>query len=662
MKRWFAAGVMAALTSCIALPAAAGTTGNLKGRITDAQGGAPLAGVHVQLSGAIGTRTATTDANGSYVFLSLQPDTYTVTASKDGYDSQSQPGQTILADQSSVLNFALNKSLKTIAVTRSAAGGLVRAGTTSDVYSVNPAQQAAAKALGGSGSLDQAYSAIASVPGVSIPTGQQGWYQSVFIRGGDYDQVGYEFDGLPVLRQSDGAPITTLSVLGQQEVQVYTGGTPATSDSPGLAGYINQVIKTGTYPGYATASLAAGSPAFYHKALVEAGGATPDRTFSYYVGLAGADQSYRYGDQFNGVSNPLFYFPLQVPTNNTTYNILDGSCSVYGSPLTIAPGQTCATTNQGYGMQMSPGASWLQAYNQDRESVMNLHWGIKHHHDDGRDDLQALYVTGGITTSYATSGYDLGLACNQGGAIVYTCFNGDSQPYFLDASVAGGGGYYSGPLFQPPNQNDLIDAYFPSSPTTRAFNDVIPTNQRDGGANDYSIEKLQYQKNFNENSYLRAIAYSEYTDWFLNGPNSAFQLYGATLSDYEVIGHIYGGSLIYSNNLSDKHLLTAQTSYQTQKLQTYNATFDTTLSSLPHWFVENTLQFGNVASNFTDGTHCFDYTTGAYTSCYDLNNIGSQAALIPGNCVADTSCAGVTGGAIKRAVADDGKRAKRASR
>ena len=83
------------------------------------------------------------------------------------------------------------------------------------------------------------------------------------------DQVAYEFDGIPTTRQSDLATIGTLTSLGNQEVQVYTGGTPATSNSSGLAGYINQVIKTGTFPGYATADLGIGAPAFYHQATVE---------------------------------------------------------------------------------------------------------------------------------------------------------------------------------------------------------------------------------------------------------------------------------------------------------------------------------------------------------------------------------------------------------
>ncbi|MDE2481111.1 MAG: TonB-dependent receptor [bacterium] len=605
IKRLIAASLLLALF-CTTSPALAGTTGSLKGQITDAQTHAPIAGATVSAVSASQSATVTTDASGTYVFISLAPDTYTVSVAHAGYDTQSIPGQSIFADQTSALNVPLAKTLKTIAKTRASASSFVRSGTTSDVYSVNAAGQQAARALGGSGSLDQAYSAIASVPGVSIPTGQQGWYQSVFIRGGDYDQVAYEFDGIPVLRESDGAPITTLSVLGQQEVQVYTGGTPATSDSPGLAGYINQVIKTGTYPGYGTASIGIGAPTFYHKLSVEAGGASPDRTFSYYVGIAGANTAYRYGDQFNAVSDPLYYYPLTIPTTNSSYNILDGSCN----NVTLAPGQAC-DASIAYGAQFSPGSAWTQATNEDRESIVNFHFAIPHKHDAGRDDLQMLYVTGNILTSYYASANDIGAP----------------QMSFLDANVANGGGYYTGAVFGAPDPNAFSSAQFPSAQEI-GLNQPIPVNQRDGGSNGYSIEKLQYQRNINERSYLRAIGYSEYTNWFLNGPNSANQLFGATLADYEVLGHVYGGSLIYSNSLSDKHLLTGSVSYQTQKLQTYNATFDP---------IDSTGQFGSVFTNLTDGSHCYDPGSGTYTSCY------SQTVFSPGMAVPTIDCAALAG-------------------
>ena len=154
-------------------------------------------------------------------------------------------------------------NLRTIArVTSQSVGSLVKAGTTGDVYSINAAGQQAAQGLSGPGSLNNAYGAIASVPGVSLDTGENSWWQTVHIRGGDIDQVGYEFDGIPVNRAYDNAPQTMLSTLGSQEVQVYTGGVPASSDAQGISGYVNQVIKSGTYPGYADASLGVGYPAF----------------------------------------------------------------------------------------------------------------------------------------------------------------------------------------------------------------------------------------------------------------------------------------------------------------------------------------------------------------------------------------------------------------
>ncbi|MBV8245896.1 MAG: carboxypeptidase regulatory-like domain-containing protein, partial [Candidatus Eremiobacteraeota bacterium] len=615
MKRLLSFALLGALiSSFLGTPALAGTTGTMRVVVTDANTHAPIAGVQVSAVSPSQSASGVTDAGGGTTFISLAPDSYTVSVLKNGYDPQSQAGISIFADQGQNIAFALHPKLKEIGSVRSvASSSLVRAGTTSDVYSINPSQQRAAKALGGSGSLDQAYSAIASVPGVQIPSGQQGWYQSVFVRGGDYDQVAYEFDGIPVLRESDGAPIVTLSALGQQEVQVYTGGTPATSNSPGLAGYINQVVKTGIYPGYGSFDLAGGAPAFYHKASAEAGGATPNRMISYYVGFAGANQDYRYGSQFNAVSDPLYYYPLWIPGSNANsagVNLLDGSC---GDPTLTTP---CPGPN--YGAVFSPGNSWTQMNNNDRETVANVHVGIPHRHDTGRDDIQLLYVTGNIFTTYNSSANFL-MGSNPTFIGTMNGLTPFTNPFnWLDASVAAGGGIYNGPLNAPPNPNLLVNGPFPSSPTLRALNSPINPNQNDGGSNGYSIEKAQWQRNFNDHSYLRLIGYGEYTNWFLNGPNSSTPTYGATLSDYEVEGWIYGGTVSYSNALSSKNLLTASASYMTQRLQTYNATF--TQGS-------NSGQFGSVIANLTDGQgHCFNFTTGAPWTCYDATQWGTPAA------------------------------------
>ncbi len=580
----------------------AGTTGTLRGRVVDAVSHAPIAGAAVTAVSPSQAAQTVSDAAGQFSFISLQPDTYTVSATKSGYEPQSQAGITIVADQSANVAISMQRALKTIARTTSrSVQSLVHSGVTSDVFSINSAGQKAASTLSGSGSLTQAYGAIASAPGVSIPSNQQGWYQSVYIRGGDVDQVAYEFDGLPTTRQSDLAPIATLTSLGNQEVQVYTGGTPATSNSSGLAGYINQVVKTGTFPGYVSGDLGIGGSAFYHQATVEAGGATPDRLFSYYIGLSGTNETFRYGDQFSAVSDALYFYPLNVPTNNNVYNILDGSGGK-------APN---------YGFIAQPGYSYAQATDFDRENVVNLHVGVPHKDSYLRDDFQLLYVTGGIAAQFYSSANDIGYTPAVGAATGI----GYPMPY-LDSL------YYGGPLMRAPNAKDLVIGFFPSSPGGRAPGSPVGLSDQDGNWNGYSIEKFQYQKNFDTHSYLRALVYGEYSTWFINGPNSAQLVFGSDPADYEVFEHGYGGGLIYSNQLSARHLITAEATYMTQKLQTYNAMFS---STDPNATSLAATGLGTILSSYgTPNGKCYNYVTGQPWSCFDA---GSQ-----GGCLTSSGC------------------------
>ncbi|MHB8462311.1 MAG: carboxypeptidase-like regulatory domain-containing protein, partial [Vulcanimicrobiaceae bacterium] len=364
----------------------AGTTGGITGQVTDAATRAPLAGVLVQATAPSQVAQTLTDAAGNFRFLSLAPDTYTIAFSKSGYAALNAPGTNVFADQVQTLNIALNPALKTIAKISSSTNTLIKAGTTSDVYSVNATGAQAAASLVGPGGLSNAYGAIASIPGVAVDSGEQGWFQQVHIRGGDIDQVGYELDGIPVNRVYDNAPQTMLSSLGQQELQVYTGGTPASADAQGIAGYVNQVIKTGTYPGFAVANTSVGAPAFFHRFSLEAGGSTPTRLFSYYVGLSGANQGYRYSDNSNGSGSPnSFFYPI---------NTYVGGSGVYVGGIAqnlFAPGNTfgIASTSQ-------------------RDSVVNFHFAIPHKHSGLRDDIQLLYLTSEVVATYYSSVNDIG--------------------------------------------------------------------------------------------------------------------------------------------------------------------------------------------------------------------------------------------------------------
>jgi Carboxypeptidase regulatory-like domain len=91
--------------------ALAGTTGGIGGVITDAKTGAPIAGVHLQLTSPSQAATATTDSRGHYIVLSLPADDYTLTMAKAGYDSRAVSKLTVEADQTQVYDFKLTPAL-----------------------------------------------------------------------------------------------------------------------------------------------------------------------------------------------------------------------------------------------------------------------------------------------------------------------------------------------------------------------------------------------------------------------------------------------------------------------------------------------------------------------------------------------------------------------
>ncbi len=405
--------LVAAFVSSLVAPSAtnAGTTGSLAGTVTDSVEKTPIAGAKVSVASPSQTATVTTDAAGRFIFISLAPDTYTLAVQKPGYDPDSLTGLSVFADQSQSLPIALQKSLKEIArVTSRSSLSPVRAGTGTDVYSVNAATTAAAAPLGGGGGLNNAYSAIAAMPGAYVPPNQVGVNQSVYIRGGYYDQIGFEYDGVPVNRSFDNYPANSESTLGQQELEIYTGGAGADANATGLSGFINQVIKTGTYPGFGTLGGAIAAPAFYHDLRVEAGGSTPDRLFSYYAGLSGTNQDFRYFDQYNGAdlvsAVPYGYWPAHLTSfTSAFYPAMYPNCNNDGTYTNPVSG--IVTNDPGCFGSYAP--NYGQPATVDgREAVANFHFAIPHKHDSGRDDVQLLAMSSANFTQYYSSLNDAG--------------------------------------------------------------------------------------------------------------------------------------------------------------------------------------------------------------------------------------------------------------
>ena len=560
--------------------ALAGTTGRLTGTIVDSGTGKAIASATVTASSPSQTATSTTDAGGHFAFVSLAPDTYTISVSASGYEPIAQSGITIFADQTQTITLQAAKSLRTIAqVTSRAAGALVKSGTTADVYSVNASTAGKVAGLGGGGALNSAYSAIAAVPGTYVPQGQSGWAQSVYVRGANYTQLGYEFDGVPVQRSFDQYPATTLSALGQQELQVYTGAAPANAQSGAIGGFINQVIKTGTYPGFGVLQAGLGTPTFYHHFAAEAGGASPNRLFSYYAGIAGYNQDFRYASQFNGANLDQVY--------GSPYNLIASGCGTpsatvgcyvnHGGAFSVFPvGPT------GYTFGPLTAGTPLTSMVADRESIVNLHFGIPHKRDSGRDDIQLLYDVSWLSTQFPTAMADWNYALNDvlngtatsGGVNFPNCANvvapgtgtpcailGPVQQSYFDTTV------YNGPVGAALTSANLpqINTYFqPGSPTNRTAFAATPNRERDFYSNNSGIFKAQYQKNIGSNAYVRLYGYTFYSNWLqqaLSGATIFENFVGAISPDYSVITHTSGVVGQFADQINPQHLLTVTGGY-----------------------------------------------------------------------------------------------------
>lgn len=686
-----AAVALATASLSQATRALAGVTGNIAG-VVRAANGAEIAGVQVRAVSPSMSRTATTDATGHFVMLALAPDTYTISLARSGYENSSYSGVAVFADQTQAVSFTMKKALRTIAhVAAVPASSLVNPGVGIDVYSVNSAQAAVAAPLGGPGNLNNAYSAMALVPGIQVSQGGIGWYyNAAYVRGQNYNYTGYEYDGVPVTRAFDNYNAATEPSLGLQELQVYTGGGPSSVATAGTAGFINQVIKTGTFPGYATANVGLGAPAFYHQAQIEIGGSTPDRTFSYYAGFMGYNQTYRIIDNSNGAG---YSRPGGILSGDTSgASIVDGAgsfqilnvgymcligtcqgvkpvCPLYGAKFTF-PDQGCWQ----YTSNVAGNALMIT----DRENVVNLHLGIPRA-NGLRDDVQLLWSGSALDNYGYNSPSDLGPGVNQ---FIYSLFNtkyaapvctkglpfatwgkevvlsgyGCTSPpgsarqiiSFLqpDQFYFGSGpllcpavpiacaptylGYadnitynlpFGAPIATTPTSFRAPSAYYAPGAPPHPFFGPLPLygNSIDVNQNDTGIAKLQYTHALSQSAYLRAYAYTFYSDWLQTDPTAAAAFQNVNTfpgtADYQLLTHTFGGALQLQDQINPKNLLSFDVNYSTASVSRIN---NRTAYGGQSPFNPTPMRYGSPIGYMAatvNGYTCYDPSTGMPLAC-----------------------------------------------
>jgi hypothetical protein len=284
-------------STTVASYAAGGTRGDLNGTVVTRQG-APIAGVTVGLTAASATFTQVTDARGEFRFLGVVTDTYTLALTKDGFDSRSLPGVTIIGDGSvDVGKLTLTKTLETIATVRSAAtNSSFHPTQTTDSYSISG--QRVQQALGNAYSNNEAQ-LIQSAPGVIQAYDMGSGAGGLSIRGSLAVELGYQYDGIPFSApffNENGSQGFVNGINGGSGggIQVVPGAGDPTQGNVG-GGTINTIVPRGTYPGSGDIDAEVGGPFYSHNLTFDYGMATANGKFSNYISIQGSRYVPSYG-------------------------------------------------------------------------------------------------------------------------------------------------------------------------------------------------------------------------------------------------------------------------------------------------------------------------------------------------------------------------------
>src|SRR5437899_8893389 len=220
------------------------TTGTIQGDVTDAKGGGvPGAAVEIKNLSTNYSRTVTTDNDGHFVFLLLQPGNYRLTVTKQGFATTVEENISLTVGQAITLPIVLKVSAVSERIEVSAVP-VVETTTTSSASTLNEISVASTPVLG-----RKFEDLLTLTPGVSIVqgpdgdeiniNGQLGIFNNICLNGGDYNNG---FFGEQMGGQRAAIDITLEAV---KEFQVTASGANAEFGRT-AGGVVNVVTKSGT--------------------------------------------------------------------------------------------------------------------------------------------------------------------------------------------------------------------------------------------------------------------------------------------------------------------------------------------------------------------------------------------------------------------------------
>jgi len=206
------------------LPALAGTTGKIAGKVTDSQTKEPLPSVNVVVVGT--SLGGATDIDGEYFILNVPPGTYQVKASGVGYSPVVVGAVSVTADQTTRIQFTLQpQSVEMGEVVVAATRPIVQRDLTSTVASMGSDQ-------------------LSKLPleDVAAVVNLQAGVVDGHFRGGRSGEVKYLVDGVSVNDVFSGESSMEAEINSIAEIQVLSGTFNA-EYGEALSGVVNQITK-----------------------------------------------------------------------------------------------------------------------------------------------------------------------------------------------------------------------------------------------------------------------------------------------------------------------------------------------------------------------------------------------------------------------------------
>ena len=249
--------LMGAFTVLVALAAltstawAQGTTGTIRGKVTDATTGDPLAAVNVFVLETDGTMTTMgqfTNADGDYVIINVPPGMYMIRATMVGYKTTEVSELLVTVGVSTSQNFQLEPTVldvgEVVTVTHEREMIQRDVSATQQSYSIEEMERMAVSSTQEILQLQTNTLTMTDNFNDDIPGYYDRGLEQVHMRGGRNAEVAFMIDGMQVTNLVFGGQAASVSPFSLSEMVVMAGGMSAEFGNA-MSGVVNMVTREG---------------------------------------------------------------------------------------------------------------------------------------------------------------------------------------------------------------------------------------------------------------------------------------------------------------------------------------------------------------------------------------------------------------------------------